>query len=158
MLCRREWLPTPVFLPGKCYGQRSLADSSPRGCKESDTMEGPTLSLPPLTKNLLPDTNLSHRNYFLPTESLGYYAQIRVIISNPNLARLGWAQAPPSFLLPQFPQNSHQEPLPTQCLDKNKVKEIPKDAQAPFSPQRTFGNFHHPSQNPQCSKKRRQIW
>ena len=22
---RREWLPTPVFLPGKCHGQRSLA-------------------------------------------------------------------------------------------------------------------------------------
>jgi len=26
---RREWLPTPVFLPGKSHGQRSLADCSP---------------------------------------------------------------------------------------------------------------------------------
>ena len=24
---------TPVFLPGKCYGQRSLASYSPYGCK-----------------------------------------------------------------------------------------------------------------------------
>ena len=25
ILCRREWLPTPVFLPGEFHGQRSLA-------------------------------------------------------------------------------------------------------------------------------------
>ena len=34
---RSEWLPTPVFLPGEFHGQMSLAGSSPRGCKESDT-------------------------------------------------------------------------------------------------------------------------
>ena len=27
--CRREWLPTPVFLPGKFHGQKSLAGYSP---------------------------------------------------------------------------------------------------------------------------------
>ena len=32
----RKWPPTPVFLPGKCYGQRSLAGYSPSGHKESD--------------------------------------------------------------------------------------------------------------------------
>ena len=35
---RREWQPTPVFLPGEFHGQRSLADYSPWGHKESDTM------------------------------------------------------------------------------------------------------------------------
>ena len=39
------WLPTPVFLPGKSHGQRSLADYSPWGCKESDTTEGLSTSL-----------------------------------------------------------------------------------------------------------------
>ena len=34
---RREWQPTPVFLPGELHGQRSLAGYSPWGCKESDT-------------------------------------------------------------------------------------------------------------------------
>ena len=34
---RREWQPTPVFLPGKPLGQRSLEGYNPRGCKESDT-------------------------------------------------------------------------------------------------------------------------
>ena len=36
---RREWLPTPVYLPGEFYGQRSLAGYSPWGCKESDMTE-----------------------------------------------------------------------------------------------------------------------
>ena len=40
---RREWLPTPVFLPGESFGQRSLVGYSPRGHKESDTTEWLTL-------------------------------------------------------------------------------------------------------------------
>ena len=36
---RKEWIPTPVFLPGEFHGQKSLADYSPRDCKESDTTE-----------------------------------------------------------------------------------------------------------------------
>ena len=34
---RRAWQPTPVFLPGKSHGQRSLACYSPYNQKESDT-------------------------------------------------------------------------------------------------------------------------
>ena len=36
---RRAWIPTPVFLPGKLYGQKSLAGYSPWGCKVLDTTE-----------------------------------------------------------------------------------------------------------------------
>ena len=36
---RRKWQPTPVFLPKKFHGQRSLAGYSPWGRKESDTTE-----------------------------------------------------------------------------------------------------------------------
>ena len=36
---RKEWLPTPAFLPGEFHGQRNLAGYSPRGCKELDTAE-----------------------------------------------------------------------------------------------------------------------
>ena len=44
---RREWLPTPVFLPGKPRGQTSLAGYSPWGCEELNTTEqlAPSLSL-----------------------------------------------------------------------------------------------------------------
>ena len=36
---RRKWQLTPVFLPEKFYGQRSLVDYSPWGRKELDTTE-----------------------------------------------------------------------------------------------------------------------
>ena len=34
---RRQWHPTPVLLPGKSHGRRSLVGCSPWGHKESDT-------------------------------------------------------------------------------------------------------------------------
>ena len=36
---RRQWHPTPVLLPGKSHGQRSLVGCSPWGRYESDTTE-----------------------------------------------------------------------------------------------------------------------
>ena len=36
---RRHWRPTPVLLPGKSHGRRSLVDCSPWGREESDTTE-----------------------------------------------------------------------------------------------------------------------
>ena len=36
---RRKWQPTPVLLPGKSHGQRSLVGYSPWGHQESDTTE-----------------------------------------------------------------------------------------------------------------------
>ena len=36
---RRRWHPTPVLLPGKSHGQRSLVGCSPWGREESDTTE-----------------------------------------------------------------------------------------------------------------------
>ena len=35
----RAWQPTPVYLPGESYGQRSLVGYSPWSHKESDTTE-----------------------------------------------------------------------------------------------------------------------
>ena len=42
---RREWLPTPAFLPGEFHGQRRLVGYSPWGRKKSDTTERLTFSL-----------------------------------------------------------------------------------------------------------------
>ena len=39
LLWRRQWHPTPILLPGKSHGQRSLVGYSPWGRKESDTTE-----------------------------------------------------------------------------------------------------------------------
>ena len=35
----KSWQPTPVLLPGKSHGRRSLVGCSPWGCEESDTTE-----------------------------------------------------------------------------------------------------------------------
>ena len=37
---RRQWHPTPVLLPGKSQGKRSLVGCSPWGHEHSDTTEG----------------------------------------------------------------------------------------------------------------------
>ena len=42
---KRKWQPTPVFLPGKSHGWRSLAGYSAWGPKESDMTEWLTLSV-----------------------------------------------------------------------------------------------------------------
>ena len=36
---RRQWHPTPVLLPRKSHGRRSLVGCTPWGCEESDTTE-----------------------------------------------------------------------------------------------------------------------
>ena len=45
ILRRRERQPTPVFLLGESYGQRSLVGYSLWGCRESDRTEKITVSL-----------------------------------------------------------------------------------------------------------------
>ena len=42
---RRQWQPTPVLLPGKSHGRRSLVGCSPWGHEESDTYWATSLSL-----------------------------------------------------------------------------------------------------------------
>jgi len=39
MSWRSKWQPTPVFMPEKSHGQRSLVGHSPQGHKESDMTE-----------------------------------------------------------------------------------------------------------------------
>ena len=52
---QREWLPTPLFLPGESHGQRSLRHS-PWGQKESDMTEQLThIMIPVLLLRELPE-------------------------------------------------------------------------------------------------------
>ena len=59
---RRKWPPTPVFLPGKFHGMRSLAGYSLWGCKELGTTGGLTLS--PLILSSLLFLDLEMMTYF----------------------------------------------------------------------------------------------
>ena len=51
---RRQWHPTPVLLPGKSHGWRSLVDCSPWGHEESDTLSDFTFTFhfPALEKEM----------------------------------------------------------------------------------------------------------
>ena len=60
--CKREWQPTPVFLPGVSHGQRSLVGYSPWGHKESDTTEW--LTHTPLQKELEKQAPQSPAQFF----------------------------------------------------------------------------------------------
>ena len=60
---RMEWQPTPVFLPGKSHGQRSLEGYSSRGLKKSHTTEWLTLSLSYI-RVWMSVINKNHRNPF----------------------------------------------------------------------------------------------
>ena len=51
---RREWLPIPVFLPGKVYGQRSLTGYSLWGHKKSDCATSTTTEFHPIHLALFP--------------------------------------------------------------------------------------------------------
>ena len=49
---RRQWQPTPVLLPGKSHGQRSLVGYSPWSCKVSVTTERLQFHFPALEKEM----------------------------------------------------------------------------------------------------------
>ena len=61
---QREWLTTPVFLPGKYHGQGNLVGYSPWGHKESGTTERQTLSLH-FTSHYIPNSSLSYNRNFI---------------------------------------------------------------------------------------------
>ena len=62
---RRQWHPTPVLLPGKSHGRRSMVGCSPWGLKESDTTERLHFHFS------LSCTGEGNGNPFLPGESQG---------------------------------------------------------------------------------------
>ena len=67
---RRKWQPTPVFLPGKSHGQRSLVGYSLWGRKETDTNEWMSLSAPVINYPL-PQKNLLQNLLKLGSLQLG---------------------------------------------------------------------------------------
>ena len=49
---RGKWQPTPIFLPGKFHGQRSVVGYSPWSCEEMDMTEQLTLDFLNLSASL----------------------------------------------------------------------------------------------------------
>ena len=66
---RRQWQPTPVLLPGKSHGQRSLVGCSPWGREESDTTERLHFHF---ALSCIGEGNGNPLQLFLPGESQGW--------------------------------------------------------------------------------------
>ena len=73
-----KWQPTPVLLPGKFHGRRSVVGYSPRGRKESDTTEW--LHFIYFTKYYF------HKGYIWSYEAM----VISTLAFNPRLFMLMW--------------------------------------------------------------------
>ena len=89
----RKWQPTPVFLPGKFHGQRSLEGYSPWGCKDLNTTEYTHISrMAVLCKRLNEGKNISPDfweyfrilkyifNWYNWVTILGYFQGYNVVI------------------------------------------------------------------------------
>ena len=78
---RRKWQPTPVILPGKSHGYRSLVNCSPWGRKELGTTERLTLTYlysvqfsPSVVSKSLWPHGLQHASPLCPSPTLGVYS------------------------------------------------------------------------------------
>ena len=117
---RRQWHPTPVLLPGKSHGWRSLVGCSPWDREESDTTEQPHLhfSLSCIAEgngNPLQCSCLEN-----PRDGGAWWAAIYgVAQSRTWLTRLSNAQDTKDKLMPS--SNNYQTPehycLPTGIID-----------------------------------------
>ena len=74
ILWRKEWQPTPVFLPGEFHGQRSLAGYSPWCLKESH-----------MTEQLTHTHTHTHTHIFIYTFLCRYKNFILTIAFSPSL-------------------------------------------------------------------------
>ena len=74
-------VPTPVFLPGESYGQRSLVGYSPQGCKGLDMTEVTENALPLYGFRSLAALALQYCNG-MPPPSLCYFFPLYLLVPN----------------------------------------------------------------------------
>ena len=74
---RRKWQSTPVLLPGKSHGQRSLVGYSPWSRKESDTTERLHLLMASLTTDTAEHPDFQQQKAMLCTQNGPLLREIR---------------------------------------------------------------------------------
>ena len=85
---RRECLPTPVFLPGKSHGQRSLVDYCPWSCKELDMTEWLSLSMLIITAAVSGPSECTLYTASFSAQHVYYLIQQTLKLSKLNIAHL----------------------------------------------------------------------
>ena len=98
---RRKWQPTPVFLSGESYGQRSLTVYSPWGCKELDT----TLWLDMHSIKIYIYEKTAYRmgeRFAIDVTDMGLISKISFLVSLPTSWK-AWRQVLDTVIPPQVP-------------------------------------------------------
>ena len=117
---RREWLPTPVFLPEESHGQRSLAGYSPWSHKELDTTEWLTHILSPRSKQV--SFSSSSADLGVKGRSVAAFPQLKAFISQEkNILGSRWCFVPVLWKLHSpatslLKRGAHPGPLDAQSV------------------------------------------
>ena len=80
--------PTPVFVPGECHGQRSLAGYSPWGHKESDTTKQLSLTRSIFNTAEIFNFGVIRSFHFPPLQVLLFLTYLKKIFLNPRIIKL----------------------------------------------------------------------
>ena len=95
---RREWQPSPIFLPGKFHGQRSLVSFSPWSCKEWDMTEQLTQT------HIIGYSNIKEKSYSIRNNRrTKMFAAAKSLQSCPTLCD-PIDSSPPGSPVPGIPQ------------------------------------------------------
>ena len=120
---RRAWQPTPVFLPGESYGQRSLAGHSPLGRTESVQLKrlehtqcllgGPLVPLKPFSRSLALCSLKPRQTLLLVTVVPQTYRRSQ-LAADPMRSFIAWTKKPLYSRLPCHRASRTEEPLGSQ--------------------------------------------
>ena len=107
---RRQWHPTPVLLPGKSHGRRSLVGCSPWGHEESDTTERLHFYFSPLCVGEGNGNPLQYSCLENPMDGGAWWAAVHEVTkSRTRLKRLSSSSS--SMLIHNTLQNNFYSPL-----------------------------------------------
>ena len=96
--CRKKWQPTPVFLPGKSHGYRSLVGYRPWGRKESDTTE--QLHFTSEHSQWCNSESLISRDFFIiPCTYIGIHRKINLNLSVIRNTEKHFLNCPKTYIL-----------------------------------------------------------
>ena len=89
---RRKWQPTPVFLPEKAHGQRSLAGYSPKCPNELDMTERPCMHAPNYERRFFTSSFVHLINQYILSACLSkVWADSEYAVVSNNHTYISWA-------------------------------------------------------------------
>ena len=139
---RRRWPPTPLFLPGKSHGQRSLVGYSPWGHRESDTTEHAGTDRKAPQSTVLPPKPCDVDDGRKPEPKTGNCIRIHTVAPGKNASPCSRQGDGCERLLKNMPHVSPSAPEQGRSLQRDDC--LPCSGMWPFAPAEN-GQLPHPA-------------